>query len=77
MAIDDIRSGAGTDVVFDYHADYTSRPVAYVRENWWVGPQTNGRATFGELRVQRGATLTVDSLAALTVYGPLTVSRSM
>lgn len=74
-AIDDIRQGAGTNIDFTYHRFYTGQPVVYVREDWWITPETNGLATFAELRVQSGATLHVENNALLTVLGRLVIEE--
>lgn len=71
-AIDDIRSGSGTNIEFYYHQNYNQLDVAYARENWWIGGEIANLA-FKELRVQAGATLTVDSPSATTFSGNLVV----
>ena len=73
-AIDDIRSGSGTDIVFDYHPNVNQRPVAYVRENWVVGGDAaNAGLTFNELRILSGTTLAITATTPITFNGNLVV----
>lgn len=72
-AIDDIRSGTGGQIKFEYYQQYPSQPIANVRRDWWVTTTADNLAIFNELRVEAGVTLTVEPGAHLTLNGNLVV----
>jgi hypothetical protein len=70
-ALDDIRASE-TDrkvLIFDYVADFRKRPI--IREDSWMGWETDGQVIAAPLTIMEGATLTV--LTAVTLAGRVTL----
>jgi M6 family metalloprotease-like protein len=61
QAIDRIREtgGPGGEMAFDYIRDFRTRPV--IRENSWMGRETDGYTFTADVVVTNGATLTVET----------------
>ncbi|MEL7170482.1 MAG: right-handed parallel beta-helix repeat-containing protein, partial [Bacteroidota bacterium] len=59
--IDNIRYVSGSNTIaFDYYPNPLSLPQVLIREDSWMGPETNDRSFQGEVRVKSGVTLTFD-----------------
>ncbi|MEL6706403.1 MAG: T9SS type A sorting domain-containing protein, partial [Bacteroidota bacterium] len=59
--IDNIRYVSGsTTIAFDYYDDPFTLPYVSIREDSWMGPETNNRSFEGQVRVKSGVTLTFD-----------------
>ncbi len=72
IGIDDIRSEGGP-ATFEYYEDYRVAPTVFIRNDSWMGAESNGTAFPNEVRVTEGATLTVEANTALTFDGGLVI----
>ncbi|MEM8556914.1 MAG: right-handed parallel beta-helix repeat-containing protein [Bacteroidota bacterium] len=68
QAIDNVRytGGADDEMAFDFFADYRDASIVYIREDSWMGTETDGSSFAGEVRVTNGATLTIEDGITLT-----------
>ena len=71
-AIDNIRPGVvdPTKIRFNFHGAFHTLASIPIRKDSWMGP-VNNTLTFNEIKVESGATLTIESGADLTFTGDL------
>ncbi len=72
-AIDDIIARPDEPATFKYYEDYRVAPTVFIRNDSWMGDETDGTTFPNEVRVVNGATLTVEDGAALTFNGGIVV----